>query len=760
MPMYKNEKDQKSYLVPTPGNIRTAMQATGWNAYTAYCMLHAISKAQGVSFQDVVQNKLWNDDKYSQACQIAAGECVNALPLREGSEALLDEASFEEFFYTKKQLESIRAIREGRLTLKILFQFLKLDLSHLDRINLDRNADISDKINYTLAGVVPGDVFFCIRKGNVNVDAILRHKPACVITGPGFQKQLEGLEIPVISRIFLRSYLIELSALWKTNYPGKTVAITGSVGKTTTTEMIGQVLSAERKVFRAIGNQNTTDQIAQFVFKLKPDTDAFVQECSGSYLSQLENSAQVIRPDCFVVTNVGNGHIGNYRGKVELLLYEKIALDRNAAPGAVGVINWDDERLKHVRYQHPIIRCAIRDKSADLVGENVVERDGILSFDVVENNTGGRRTHVVLNVCGEHNVYNALSAFAVGLQMGLSRDVIVEALSSYKPRAVRQNLVWLSGQHVYIDCYSVTVESMETAMRVMETISVHEGKKKIAVLSDVPDLGDGSEEMHRKIGRMVAEVNSADKVFFYGPESKAAMEEAAAAKVDCRHTEDRATLEQWLREEADSTGLIAFKASHKYALQWVLDDLFGTAFYAYDELTIRAPRETVDKAYYKCIENYGSVLMSADKVTKTINFPETVRELPVRIVGRSAFQGGALSAAELPAQLKTIADGAFRDCRELQSVSFPASLCFIGAGAFSGCKALEELDLSKGCCTIGAEAFRDCSALKCVRLPENLKTISDTAFDADTQAVFHCPAGSYAEQWAKANGKTVVSSNA
>lgn len=757
MPVF--EKDQKTYQVPSVGNILTAMQSAGWTAYDAYCMLYIIAKQRGVSYDEIVAQKLWNEEKYLRACRMMNGEIINALPLLALDEAALDEESFREYFYTPRQRTSMRSIQAGKLTPKLLFRFLRLSAAELEKTGLDPNEDISGRIAFILSGVRQGDVFFCIRDSSFSIEGIQRRKPACIITLPKYYDALLETGLPVISRSYLKSYVTELAALRKRKFRGKTVAITGSIGKTTTTEMVGDVLRSAMNIYKIEGNQNTVFQIAQFVFDLQKEHKVFVQECSGGSLGQLENTAKILRPDVWVVTNVGHGHIGKFGGKPELLMYEKLSLDRSSAPGAVGVVNWDDPGLRKIQYLHPVIRCAMEDSTADIVSENVVERDGTLSFDVVENNADGVRTPVTLHVCGAHNVYNALSAFAVGRQMGMSRKAIARALAAYRPKGVRQNLVWLSGQHVYIDCYSVTMESMETAMKVLDSISVPEGAKKIAVLSDVPDLGAESEQKHREIGRMIARMNTADEVFFYGPESEAAMEEAADGGVNCSHTTDRRTLEQWLREEADSAGLILFKASHKYAMQWVLDDLYGTDFYCYDELTQNAHVQREGAARYKCIEDYGCLLLSGNLTEASMALPERVNDLPVRCVGRGAFRGAALEEIALPPRLMSISSGAFQSCAALKQIAFPATLRYISNDAFRGCAALETVDLSLGCGTICDGAFLECGSLKQVILPETLKTIGDTAFDADTRAVFHCPAGSYAEQWARDHGKTVVLTN-
>ncbi len=737
---------------PTNSVIRKVMEATGWGSYAAYCRIMWIAKWKSVDYQTILKEKLWEELKETEAFALLKQELKNGDWLGSSDcSDWMDEETFYHYFFTEKQRKAIVQILSGQLTAQILFDYLKLELPE----NVKVRGDISNRIAFTPFQIKPGSIFLPIRKTDMVSETIRRKDPSCIISYPKRRELLTDLNIPYIPRSFVYSYVIDLAEIRRRTFRGKVVGITGSVGKTTTTEMIGNVLNSAFNMYKIVGNKNTTLQIARFIFNLNDKMDIYVQECAGAAPGQLENTSRMVKPDFFVITNVGNGHIGKFKGVQEFLLYEKLSLGRNSTRNAVGVINWDDQNLKKIAYQHRVISIAMKDQSADIVSENVIEKDGEITFDIVEHNSANRRTPVKLRVSGIHNVYNAMSAFAVGVSAGVPREKIVQALYAYKPRSVRQNLLWLGGQHLYIDCYSATVESMETAMRTMKTISTEPGRKKIALLGEVPDLGDISEEKHREIGRMTAEVNTADEVIFYGGDMKYAVEEASARGVCCRFTEDRQELESWLRAEADQIGLIVLKASHKVGFQWVLDDLFGTNYYCYDESTRFAPTVKEGPAVYKYIEGYGSTLIQGDKAAQEPVISDYVNGEIVRNIGVQVFQDAALCRIVLPDGLKCISEFAFKDAARLQEVEFSASLKYIGEEAFSGCSCLQKADLSKGCMTIAENAFAHCEKLEHVILPAELKTIADNAFPEDTKAVFSCPAGSYAEKWVIKKGFNV-----
>ena len=151
---------------------------------------------------------------------------------------------------------------------------------------------------------------------------------------------------------------------------------------------------------------------------------------------------------------------------------------------------------------------------------------------------------------------------------------------------------------------------------------------------------------------------------------------------------------------------------------------------------------------YKCIPEYGATLISSDKSVTTINVPEEIEGYHVRGIGMNAFQNSAAEELRAKAPLVCIGENSFEKCSNLETVQFPESLLYIGPKAFADCTRLERIDLSAGCVTIESKAFSGCTALTEVILPEGLRYASDSAFDGDCKALFICPEGSYASEWA------------
>lgn len=729
--------------------IRTVMDKTGWSAYTAFININTMrTGSDPITYKEYAQEKMWKDFRNKETKKILKYMETGKAPKKPIVN--ITEEEFNDIFYTDEQKFAIEDIKKGIITYKTLANFLGIEFPSEC---MESNENIYKKIATVNSSVKEGCVFFAVKALTPEkVEAVCKNKPAFVI---GYKRDMEEYSkygIPFIACRSVLSYVIDMTSIIRKCYDLTSIGISGSVGKTTTTEMIGCVAENYKNTYRVRGNHNTNRHACQFTFDLSDDYGIWIQEGSGARPGLLESGSRVVCPDIFVVTNVGNGHIGFFEGKQENLMYEKIALDRQAAPNALGVINWDDPLLKKVPYLHKVVGFAIHDENADYFAANIVESADQLSFVVREKD--GTETPVTLNVVGQHNILNALAAFAVGVQLGEDRQRIAESLESYKPTGIRQNFIWLGGRHLYLDCYSATENSMRTAMETLGSLEVPEGGRRIAVVADIPDLKEETDIIHHRVGKMIGEVATADEVLFYGTSMALAEEEAVALGVKCRRTTELAELEQWVRDY-DDKDVICFKASHKMELARIVDNIFGTNFYPNDLESANATKKAVvGTMAFKCIENYGAVITRENKTLESSTIPAEVNGYITCGINEAAYKNSAIKSIDIPSSVKSIGDEAFFNCSSLESIKLPESLLYVGNYAFYGCKALTEVEIPEGVLTIGENAFKNTNIEKII-IPSSVKTISNTAFDKDSKVVVVCPAGSVAESWCKANGISV-----
>ena len=288
----------------------------------------------------------------------------------------------------------------------------------------------------------------------------------------------------------------------------KRVGITGSVGKSTTKEMVATVLESTYRVSKTPANHNNDIGMPMAVLSMPEDTEVAVLEMGMNHFREIAYLSEIAKPDVAVIINVGTMHI-EFLGSREGIRKAKMEIVEGMAPEGQLLLNGDNDLLRNleeapvqtVTYFGMDGECAVR-------AENVQQHDGLLQFHVTTEQ-GSFPVEMALE--GEHFVADALAAVAVGLKMDVKLENIRESLNSFRNMAGRQE-IFRSGEYTIIkDCYNAGPESMAAALNVL---SRRDGRK-IAVLGDMLELGECAPAEHYKLGRLAAE--KADLVFAYGP---------------------------------------------------------------------------------------------------------------------------------------------------------------------------------------------------------------------------------------------------
>ncbi|QZY53126.1 leucine-rich repeat protein [Leucobacter tenebrionis] len=532
-------------------------------------------------------------------------------------------------------------------------------------------------------------------------------------------------------------------------HDAKIIALTGSIGKTTTKELVRLVASSERETLFSRGNANGPAQVGRYVQRLTSKTEVYVQEAGAAVSGLVERSARTLLPDAFILTNIGLSHIEGYGGKQENILADKVSFDRYMPDNGVAFLNYEDPKLREVELRHRVISYGVENKQADYVAENVRARNGTLAFDLVETATG-IRVPALLHAFGQHNVLNAVVAFAVGRWLGISDEGIVAGLARYRAVGVRQNLFEAEGRYVYADCYNASLESVLSAMEAFRSIEPKDGGRRFFVFADIGSLGEQAEGVHRRLGQRIAEQGGIDRLYCFGENSAWTAEEARAGGVDVVHVLDRDELHARLRSDLEPNDAVAFKGSHNMALVLTIDALFGTSYMVQDGDLMRtiardAPQEGVR---FQVVRDYGAILRNLQKAfaSDRLALPSQIDGAPLYLVAEAACARSRIRAVTVPEPVRGIGRSAFYRCRDLHEVSLPSSLRMIGSSAFGGCVALKEIEVPEGATTIGARAFSGCSALRRVSIPASVVTLGDEIFAGCPEVVVECPAGSVADR--------------
>lgn len=310
-------------------------------------------------------------------------------------------------------------------------------------------------------------------------------------------------EVAYITVADSEAALSALAAARRENLNAAVVAVTGSVGKTTTKDAVAAVLASKKRVYASKGNHNSVIGMPLSMMEIPKECDCAVLEMGMSGFGEIERMSLAAAPNIAIITNIGTSHMealgsrkGICRAKLEILC--------GLQTGGTLLLNGDEPLLRGVggksyRTMYVSLTC----EKADFYAQNIRILEDRTCFDVVTKE--GVCRELAIPVCGRHNVYAALYAYATGKLLGLYDDEIREGLWHFTCAEMRQSVYAHKDVYVLEDCYNASPESMRAAIDVLaEQASFHSGRS-IAVLGDMLELGKTSDALHRSVGAHLAE---------------------------------------------------------------------------------------------------------------------------------------------------------------------------------------------------------------------------------------------------------------
>lgn len=337
------------------------------------------------------------------------------------------------------------------------------------------------------------------------------------------------------------------------------IGVTGSVGKTTTREMISLALSAEKTVYATPGNKNSQLGAPQALFAFNDDADIAVMEMGMSMPGEMEKLASMIRPDAAVFTNIGITHIENL-GSREEILRQKMHITDYMSEGSFVFINNDNDMLQAYSFPSSFTKITYGlSKDSNVYASDIDDSNGYPEFNAHVN---GRTVRVKLNVYGIHMVYNSLAALAVCDSFGTDIYKAAEKLSTYSGYQHRSQIFHNGSVTVIDDTYNAAPDSMRAAIDMLGSIKCT--GRRIAVLGDMKELGDKSEESHLSIGKYSADKGYVDLLITYGTDS-VKIGEAFRGNPSV-HADNAEKLECILFEEIKPGDTVLFKGSNSMRL--------------------------------------------------------------------------------------------------------------------------------------------------------------------------------------------------
>ena len=347
------------------------------------------------------------------------------------------------------------------------------------------------------------------------------------------------------------------------------VGITGSVGKTSTKEVIAAVLAQEYVTGKTLGNHNNEIGLPLTCCEMDSETEVAVLEMGISAPGEMDYLTEIVRPEVAVITNIGVTHM-EILGSREGIFDEKSKIYRNIPEEGLVILNGDNDILSQVKDTpagKPLF-FGLEDKN-DIYAEDIRE-EGLSgsSFVIKGLNCGDVKVH--MPIPGKHMVTNALAAAAVGEYFGLSAESIKKGIASVETVSGRTNIRQVNGITVIDDSYNASPASMMSAI---DTLSLADGRK-ICVLGNMYELGDDSLKMHRQVGEYASSKN-VDMLFTCGDMAKEIAEGAKGGVGDIRCFDDNDALIKELKGVLREGDTVMIKASNSMKFGDIAKELTG-----------------------------------------------------------------------------------------------------------------------------------------------------------------------------------------
>ena len=357
--------------------------------------------------------------------------------------------------------------------------------------------------------------------------------------------------------------LKDMASYLRNHRPVKVVGVTGSVGKTSTRDMVYSVVKQKYKTLKTEGNYNNEIGLPLTILRYH-DEEILVLEMGMNHLQEMSRLSMIARPDIACITNVGTAHIGEL-GSRENILKAKLEITDGMKEGSTLIINQDNDMLQTVELPHLNVVRVGKGKEASIQASHIILEETKSSFEVEYQ---GKKEIIEVPVQGEHNISNALIAIAVGIALNISLEDIKKGIQEFKLTKNRMDILEKNHKTVIDGTYNASVDSMKSSIDVLANYK----KRKVAILADMLELGDYSQQLHEEVGSYVAS-KGIDILVCVGKEAKYIYQKARESMKDVYYFESNQEVIARLDELLKEDDVILVKGSHSMNLKEVVEKI-------------------------------------------------------------------------------------------------------------------------------------------------------------------------------------------
>lgn len=422
----------------------------------------------------------------------------------------------------------------------------------------------------------PGDIFVAV--SGVSVDghdfiqeALIKGAAGCIIA----QKHAhltERYAVLMQNKLVLivpdtLKALFELASAWRDSFTGTVIGITGTVGKTSTKELVAKIVTAAGiSCIASKDNQNTKIGLALNILRLRSHHGVAVMEVGISKRGEMAELVKLLRPTTGIITNIGHQHMDGL-GSLQDIALEKRMLFKNFTEHSVGIINGDQPLLSDVSYPHPVLKFGLKTTN-QIEARKIRYQSASVQFLL---KVYGVRYPVTVPKPHLGSVFNSLAATAVAQLLEIPHEIILKTIQ--EPCVVSgrfEERAMINGGTLIDDCYNANPESMKLALLAFQNIKTD--AQKIVVLGDMLGLGSNAPFWHRQIGRFLRKISSVKRVILVGNQVSWIAKTAPMGVVVDR-------FETWcdavslLKKESTKSDMMLVKGSHDVGLRHLVDAL-------------------------------------------------------------------------------------------------------------------------------------------------------------------------------------------
>lgn len=417
-----------------------------------------------------------------------------------------------------------------------------------------------------------GDVYIAIKgesfDGNMFIDDAFSKGASCCIIDDDKNIDLNKYNNKTIIKVKNSiSCLQELAKYKRSLYNIPVIAITGSVGKTSTKDMVYEVVNKKYKTLKPVGNLNNHIGLPLTILGLK-DHEALVVEMGMNHLKEISLLTSIAKPNIAIITNIGTAHIGNL-GSRENILKAKLEITETLSKENTLIINNDNDLLHKevpiLKEKYNLITIGINNKS-NYNATNIKDNIFSSSFKIDNNN-------ITINVGSQAFIYNSLVAFATGKILNIDTKDIINAISEFKLSEHRlEKKISKTGITIIDDTYNANQDSMINALNLLSKVK---DKRRVAILGDILELGDYAKEIHQNIGKTISS-DTIDILITVGNNSNYIKEEAIKNNFNSNNIFSYNNYQEVIDNIDNiitSKDIVLLKASHGMNLVKIVDKL-------------------------------------------------------------------------------------------------------------------------------------------------------------------------------------------